>query len=157
MDCRSRGRKVTVKPGCAKELGLFLADYGEALKALKTTRFTLLSPLASLPSALLEGRKQRPRRLASLPQDHTAHLWGQAWTPSFHQAWAPPQGVTSEKGRRPRTSLQDLTSKIKELSEQEKLICPDSVPLHALGGPELLFFASPSPPTSLLRRETAGR
>lgn len=97
--------------------------------------------------------------LASLPQDHTAHLWGQAWTPSFHQDWAPPQGVTSEKGRRPRTSLQDFTSKIKELSEQEKLICPDSVPLHALGGPEYFFFflASPSPPTRLLQRETAGR
>ena len=78
--------------------------------------------------------------LASLPQDHTAHLWGQAWTPSFYQDWAPPQGVTSEKGRRPRTSLQDFTSKIKELSEQEKLICPDSVPLHTLGGPEFFFF-----------------
>lgn len=95
--------------------------------------------------------------LASLPQDHTAHLWGQAWTPSFHQDWAPPQGVTSEKGRRPRTSLQDFTSKIKELSEQEKLICPDSVPLHALGGPEYFFFFfwphPPHPPGSCKGRQ----
>ena len=47
---------MAIKPGLLKRLGLFLADYREALKGLKTTQLTFLSPLLPLSRAKTEAQ-----------------------------------------------------------------------------------------------------
>lgn len=107
-----------VQLGPAKELGLFLEDSRETLKDLKIC--TTETPLFPPPPFY---RRETETQSTSLtyPRSHSPAL-GQTQTAINRGPHPRVEGWEREKTQ--NHGFQDFILKIKELSEQEKLICP---------------------------------